>query len=166
MKNSPIQHSSWAVPCQLWAGHLPGTRARLIEILERVVRGDCDFTLGERVFVMACEFWVLAMNRELHQYATLGAVAKLQFAAIAYDSIGAAGVAGAVHAAHGDLVRPQTQAQRKRRLTMLEARLLLSAEPVDALLARAARELATADGVFGVSRNPPARSSPAFLGLE
>jgi hypothetical protein len=128
-----------------WSGHRPGTRTRLTSILERVVRGDSDFTLQERVFVTACEFWVLAMGRELHALTDPKAVGKLRFAALVYGAIGAAGVAGALQAAHGDLVHLPTRVQRQKRLRLLEERLLLSADPVDALLARFEEQLETDD---------------------
>jgi hypothetical protein len=128
-----------------WSGHLPGTRTRLTSILERVMRGHSDFTLQERVFVTACEFWVLAMGRELHELTDPRAVARLRFAAMVYDAIGAAGVAGALHAAHGDLVHLPTRVQRQKRLKLLEERLLLSADPVDTLLARFEEQLEVDD---------------------
>jgi hypothetical protein len=129
-----------------WRGHMPATRARLAGILERTTQGGAQFTLAERVLVTACEFWALVMAGELHTQTELRAMGKLRFAAMVYDSLGADGVAGALRVAHGDLARLQTRLQRKRRLQMLEARLMISAQPVDTLLARFAEQLGAGDG--------------------
>jgi hypothetical protein len=153
-----------------WIGHSPGTSARLTTILERVVQGSNDFTLQERIFVTACEFWVLAMHRELHARTELKAIGKLRFASRVFDAIGAAGVAGALQSAHSDLAHPQSRALRQRRLKLLEDRLLLSADPVDALLARFAENLAASD-ILAVDRGTDLvrkssrTGSPAFAHL-
>ena len=120
---------------------MPATRARLASILERVVQGDARFTLAERVLVTACEFWALAMAGELHSQTELRAIGKLRFASTVYEAIGADGVADELRIAHGDLARLQTRLQRKSRLKLLEARLRVSAEPVDQLLAQLAENL-------------------------
>jgi hypothetical protein len=144
------------------SGHLPATRARLSAILERVGRGNNEFTLAERVFVAACEFWVLAMGRELHALTNLRAIGKLRFAAMVFEAIGAVGVAGALQAAHIDMVQLKTQAQRRGRLMLLEERLLLSREPVDILLAHLADNLASAEATSRPAGTRPARQALAM----
>jgi hypothetical protein len=144
------------------SGHLPATQARLYAILARVAQGRNDFTLAERVFVAACEFWVLAMGRELHALTNLRAIGKLRFAAMVYDAIGAVGVAGALQAAQGDLIQLKTQAQRRGRLMLLEEWLLLSREPVDTLLAQLADNLASAEATARPAATRSANQSPAL----
>jgi hypothetical protein len=133
--------SPWTSGATSWTGHMPATRARLTSILERVVQGDARFTLAERVLVTACEFWALAMAGELHSQTELRAIGKLRFASTVYDAIGARCVADELRIAHGDMARLQTRLQRKSRLKLLEARLRVSAEPVDKLLAHLADSL-------------------------
>jgi hypothetical protein len=148
----------WTSGAKSWTGHMPATRARLTSILERVVQGDARFTLAERVLVTACEFWALAMAGELHSQTELRAVGKLRFASTVYDAIGAGGVADELRIAHGDLSRLQTRLQRKSRLKLLEARLRVSAEPVDRLLAHLAENLEH-DGSVSRERGPGLRGA-------
>jgi hypothetical protein len=124
-----------------WPGHLPATRARLIAILERVVQGQSECTLAERVLVAACEFWSLAMAGELHLQTDLRAMGKLRFAAMVYDAIGAEEVASALRTAHVEMSCVPAGAQRRQRMQVLEENLQRHAPAVDALLAKYAERL-------------------------
>jgi hypothetical protein len=126
---------------QRWPGHLPVTRACLTMILERVVLGDAEFTLGERALVTSCEFWALTMAGELHSHTDARALRMIRYAGMVFDSIGVVGVASVLKAAHPDLIGTQSQLRRRKRLKMLEAELWQTTEPVDELLARFAEQL-------------------------
>jgi hypothetical protein len=148
-------------PGSSWTGHKVGTRAGVITIFERAIRTGRRFTLAERALMTACEFWVLAMSRELHTRTSPGAIAMLRFVALAYDSIGAAGVAETLLDAHRDLMAIQYAANRRQRLIQLEDQLLLSSNAVDALLERVATELAAAYVVAKTNRVQHATRSSA-----
>jgi len=145
----------------VWSAHLPATRARLSMILERAMHGERDFTIGERMLVFACEYWVLAMGRGLHRHTDHAATAKLRCAAIVFEAIGANDVAAALTAAHEDLLYPHTA--RQRRLKLLEYQLRVSADLVDALLAQFADNLATAASCAQARRRTARASTTAVL---
>jgi hypothetical protein len=150
-------------PRSSWNGHRVDTRAGLITIFQCAMRTGRQFTLPQRALMTACKFWVLAMRRELHLRTSPRAIAALEFAGIAYDSIGVPGVAEALRDAHRDLIVIQRTANRRQRLTQLEDQLLLSANAVDTLLERVATELAATDVVTEADRDRSATSSHAAL---
>ena len=125
-----------------WSGHHRRTSAALLGLLAGAAAGRNDFTLGERAFVMACEFWAAAMNRTLAQHLGRDASARLRSAERAFSALGAPSVATVLRLGQLELEKAEAHA-RSQQLAAMEATLARIDEPVDDLIAQYAAELAS-----------------------
>lgn len=124
-----------------WPGHLEITSKSLLSILERAAGGASDFSIAERSLFMACEFWAATKSRTLAGHLGADALETLQTLGTIFATMGAVGVAGELDAAAVCLSARRGEMRRQHCISGLQDRLLVTAEPVDTLLARFAVEL-------------------------
>jgi len=90
----------------------------------------------DRALHSACEFWATVNNGTLSQYLGASAPARLRYAAIVFQAMGATGVAGTIYEALAELSRTATTIQREQWVMALQDRLLVSVDPLHDLISR------------------------------
>jgi len=124
-----------------WNGHALVTRRKLLSILERAAAGSDDFSISERALYTACEFWAAVESRTLQDFLGTTATSQLRYANIVYTAIGAHDIAQALERTLAALADAGNENRRLQCVARLQTRLLESADPVDALIARFAQRL-------------------------
>ena len=125
-----------------WSGHLPMTQRQLLSIVERATPSVSNITVPERALFMACEFWAAVKGRELYAHWRSSAEANLRTLMTIFEAIGLFELADALAAMERESHGPLTRAQRRRRVTALEAKLRSLNVPVDEALCQFAQSIA------------------------
>jgi hypothetical protein len=120
-----------------WSGHLPVTSTALLSILERAARGEARFFEIERRLYLACEVWAAINADDLGSLFESTGVGALRETPAAFSAIGAERVADVLRKV---LVRPINGPSPRERIAAIAEELRCISEPVDELIASAARE--------------------------
>jgi hypothetical protein len=119
-----------------WRGHSQVTSVALLSLLERAVAGQAEFSLAERLFCIACEFWAAVNARELDAHLSSEVGDPLRDARFAFSAIGAKYVVKILHQAAVETAGSRSRGARRQRIADIEGQLLWVPDPVDILIAR------------------------------
>jgi len=129
-------------PENTWSGNLPITQRRLLSIVERAAPSASNVTVPERALFMVCEFWAAVKGQELYAHWRSSAEANLRTLIKIFEAIGLFELADPLAAMERELDGPLTRAERRRRVTALEAQLRSLNVPVDEALCQFAQSIA------------------------
>lgn len=119
-----------------WQGHRPAVQAALEALIEFASAGRGDASIAGRTLFTVCEFRAAIANRILGPYLSQGAVEKLTAARLAFDVIGATGVADRLSITIDGLREAPSGSATSKLVGKLQADLLKSGETLDELIER------------------------------
>lgn len=122
----------------IWGGHKPATTYALPELLTAAQGGETRFSVSQRAFFTACEFWAASQNHSLLDHLGDAMLVRLHAAATSFSVIGLPRTASILRHAHNQLAS-DSAIPRERIIGEIENAVSNVGEPIDQTLERFAQ---------------------------